>query len=56
MLGIGKVGWVEKDAPVCGPLDAIVRSFSSFSMYFDIHIVWEGATGERNNDIRVTKL
>ena len=23
MLGIGKTGWIEKDAPVCGPLDAI---------------------------------
>ena len=25
MLKIGEAGWIEKDRPVCGPLDAIVR-------------------------------
>ena len=25
MLGIGKTGWIEKDAPACGPLDALVK-------------------------------
>ena len=23
MLEIGKVGWIEKEAPKCGPLDAL---------------------------------
>ena len=25
MLEIGKKGWIEKDRPVCGPRDAIIR-------------------------------
>lgn len=25
MLGIGRTGWIEKEVPACGPLDAIVR-------------------------------
>lgn len=25
MLRIGATGWIEKERPVCGPLDAIVR-------------------------------
>ncbi len=25
MLGIGKIGWIEKPIPECGPLDALVR-------------------------------
>ena len=24
MLSKGKAGWIEKDAPTCGPLDAII--------------------------------
>lgn len=25
MLGLDRVGWIEKPRPECGPLDAIVR-------------------------------
>ena len=25
MLGISRTGWIEKEVPACGPLDAIVR-------------------------------
>lgn len=25
MLGIGRTGWIEKEVPVCGPNDALVR-------------------------------
>lgn len=32
MLGIGKAGWIEKERPVCGPLDAIVKPLA-LSMY-----------------------
>ena len=28
MLGIGKTGWIEKDAPACGPLDALVKPYT----------------------------
>ena len=25
MLGIGKTGWIEKEDPECGPMDAICK-------------------------------
>lgn len=51
MLGIGKTGWIEKDRPVCGPLDAIVRPIAVSPCTSDIHTVWEGALGERRDMI-----
>ena len=51
MLGIGKVGWIEKDAPKCGPLDAIVRPIAVSPCTSDVHTVWEGAIGERTDMI-----
>lgn len=26
MLGIGKVGWIEKERPVCGPIGCCVKA------------------------------
>ncbi len=49
MLGIGKVGWIEKDMPNCGPLDAIVKPLAVSPCTSDIHTVWEGAIGERHD-------
>ena len=51
MLGIGKTGWIEKDVPACGPLDAIVRPIAVSPCTSDIHTVWEGAIGERTDMI-----
>ena len=51
MLGIGKTGWIEKENPVCGPLDAICRPIVLAPCTSDIHTVWEGALGERNDMI-----
>ncbi|XTR39240.1 NAD(P)-dependent alcohol dehydrogenase [Paraclostridium tenue] len=51
MLGIGKTGWIEKERPLCGPLDAIVRPLAISPCTSDIHTVWEGAIGERHNMI-----
>lgn len=51
MLEIGKVGWIEKDKPVAGPLDAIVRPLALAPCTSDIHTVWAGAIGERFNMI-----
>lgn len=51
MLGIGKTGWIEKEKPVCGPLDAICRPIVLAPCTSDIHTVWEGALGERNDMI-----
>ena len=33
MLGIGKTGWIEKERPECGPLDAIVRPIAVISVH-----------------------
>ena len=49
MRAIGKTGWIEKDVPACGPLDAIVRPIVVSPCTSDIHTVWEGAIGERTD-------
>ena len=51
MLGIGKTGWIEKDRPACGPMDAIVRPLAVAPCTSDVHTVWEGAIGERRDMI-----
>ena len=51
MMGIGKTAWIEKEAPACGPLDALVRPIAVSPCTSDIHTVWEGALGERSEMI-----
>lgn len=51
MLGIGKTGWIEKEKPECGPLDAIVTPIAVSPCTSDVHTVWEGALGERRDMI-----
>ena len=51
MLGIGKTGWIEKERPVCGPMDAILRPIAVAPCTSDVHTVWEGAIGERSDMI-----
>ena len=51
MLGIGKTGWIEKDVPACGPLDAIVKPVAVSPCTCDVHTVWEGAIGDRRDMI-----
>ena len=51
MIGIGKTGWIEKERPKCGPLDAIVRPVALSPCTSDVHTVWEGAVGERSDMI-----
>lgn len=51
MLGIGKTGWIEKEKPVCGPLDALIRPLALSPCTSDVHTVWEGALGERTDMI-----
>ena len=45
MLSPGKTGWIEKEKPACGPLDAIVRPIAISPCTSDVHTVWEGALG-----------
>ena len=51
MLGIGKTGWIEKERPACGPLDAICRPIVLAPCTSDVHTVWEGALGDRHDMI-----
>lgn len=51
MLGINKVGWIEKEKPVAGPYDAIVRPLAVSPCTSDIHTVFEGALGDRHDMI-----
>ncbi|HIW22013.1 MAG TPA: NAD(P)-dependent alcohol dehydrogenase [Candidatus Dorea intestinavium] len=49
MLKIGETGWIEKDRPKCGPMDAIVRPIALAPCTSDVHTVWEGSVGDRHN-------
>ncbi|EDR21674.1 NADP-dependent alcohol dehydrogenase [Entamoeba dispar SAW760] len=51
MLGIGKIGWIEKKIPECGPLDALVRPLALAPCTSDTHTVWAGAIGDRHDMI-----
>jgi len=51
MLGIGKTGWIEKERPKCGPMDAILRPLALSPCTSDVHTVWEGALGDRHDMI-----
>lgn len=51
MLGIGKTGWIEKERPQCGPMDAICRPIALAPCTSDIHTVWAGAIGDRHDMI-----
>ena len=51
MKKIGEIGWIEKERPVCGPLDALIRPLALSPCTSDVHTVWEGAIGERENMI-----
>ncbi len=51
MLRIGATGWVEKDIPTCGPLDAICKPIALAPCTSDIHTVWAGAIGDRKDMI-----
>ena len=51
MLKIGESGWIEKERPQCGPMDAICKPLAIAICTSDVHTLWEGAIGERHNMI-----
>lgn len=51
MLKIGQIGWIEKDKPTCGVMDAIVKPIAVSPCSSDVHTVWAGALGDRHNMI-----
>ena len=51
MLKIGQIGWIDKDKPICGSLDAIVKPIAVSPCSSDVHTVWAGALGDRHDMI-----
>ena len=51
MLKIGESGWIEKERPACGPMDAICKPLAVAICTSDVHTLWEGAIGDRHNMI-----
>ncbi|MEA5009922.1 NAD(P)-dependent alcohol dehydrogenase [Clostridium tyrobutyricum] len=51
MIGVNKVGWIEKERPNFGPYDALIKPLAVSPCTSDIHTVFEGALGDRNNMI-----
>ena len=51
MLKIGQTGWIEKEKPSCGPLDAIVRPIAIAPCTSDDQTEGAGAIGDRHNMI-----
>ena len=49
MLGLDKIGWIEKEVPACGPMDAICRPLAISPCTSDVHTVWEHALGDRHD-------
>ncbi|MDR3049973.1 MAG: NAD(P)-dependent alcohol dehydrogenase [Elusimicrobiota bacterium] len=49
MLGLNKVGWIEKEKPAVGPMDALLRPLAISPCTSDVHTVYEGALGDRHN-------
>ena len=51
MLSLNQIGWIEKEKPQCGPLDALLRPIAVSPCTSDVHTVWEGALGDRHDMI-----
>ncbi|MDR1042858.1 MAG: NAD(P)-dependent alcohol dehydrogenase [Clostridiales Family XIII bacterium] len=49
MLGFDTVGWIEKEVPKIGPVDALCRPLAVSPCTSDVHTVWEHAIGERHD-------
>ena len=57
MLKIGESGWIEKDRPACGPMDAICKPLAVAICTSDVHTLWEGAIGRPSqHDLRARVL
>ncbi|MDR0621721.1 MAG: NAD(P)-dependent alcohol dehydrogenase [Deltaproteobacteria bacterium] len=49
MLGLNKVGWIEKPTPAITAMDALVKPLAVSPCTSDVHTVWEGAIGDRHD-------
>lgn len=50
MLGPGKMGWIEKERPVPGPLEALVKPLIVAPCTSDVHMIWEDSMEEYPGD------
>lgn len=50
VLSVNQPGWMEKDVPVCGPMDAIIKPLVLAPCSSDTHSM-HGGSGEKNNVI-----
>lgn len=48
MIDVNKLGWIEKDKPVAGPLDAILRPTCIAPCTSDVHVS-HGGNGKKSN-------
>jgi len=51
MLGLDKIGYIEKEIPKIGPNDALVKPLALAPCTSDVHTVWEHALGEKHDMI-----
>lgn len=49
MKEIGKIAWIDKEKPVCGPNDAIIKPLALAPCTSDIHTVYDGGIGDRHD-------
>jgi threonine dehydrogenase-like Zn-dependent dehydrogenase len=51
MLGLDKIGFIEKEIPEIGPTDALCRPLAISPCTSDVHTVWEHALGDKRDMI-----
>ena len=51
VTGAGEAGWIEKERPVCGPMDAICRPVTLAACTSDVHWVEDKENWERRKNL-----
>ena len=52
MLKIGESGWIEKDRPACGPMDAICKPLAVAICTSDVHTLGRRYRRPPQHDLR----
>ena len=40
MKKIGEIGWIEKEEPFCGPMDALVKPLALYHLALQMYILF----------------
>lgn len=51
ILDVGKAGWIEKERPTCGPMDAICRPVVLAACTSDVHSAHSAAAADRKKNL-----